>query len=343
MPWGPIRGADRQVDDLRRALAAGRMPHAFLLVGPEGVGKRTFARRLAKGLFCERRPEAELDPCGLCPSCVQVEAGVHPDLLEVSRPEDKQDLPIKVIRQLCADLGLKPMMGTRRVAIVDDADDLNTEAANAFLKTLEEPPPGAVLALIAREAEGQLDTVVSRCRVLRFDRLSDEDLTEVLIQHSNLAPDEAARLAKLGEGSVARALGLADPSWEGFRRRTIDALAAERGFEPGALAGRLGEYVQEAGKEASSRRERAALVLGELSRFFRAVLWQTAGLEPPAPDAADRRAAAVLASRLGPDDVYILADRCLDADYQVGRNASMPMVLASLCHDLGAVINAGRN
>ena len=143
MPWGSVRGHDRLVADLRRAAAQGRLPHAFLFVGPEGVGKHLFARTLARALLCERPPEAALAPCGECPSCHQVEAGTHPDVLAVARPEDKHELPIRAIRDLGHDLALKPMRGARRVAVVDDADDLSEEASNAFLKTLEEPPPGS--------------------------------------------------------------------------------------------------------------------------------------------------------------------------------------------------------
>lgn len=339
MPWRSVRGHDRLVDDLRRGLAQGRFPHAFLFVGPEGVGKGRFARTLAQALLCERRPESALDPCGECPSCHQVEAGTHPDVLAVAKPEDRHELPIKVIRDLCLDLGLKPMRGTRRVAIVDDADDLSEEAANAFLKTLEEPPPGSVLILIGTTAEAQLDTVVSRCRVLRFEPLGERDLALVLLEQGVTEdPEEAARLAALGEGSVRRAVGLASPDLEGFRRALIDDLASPRGFSPPALTQRIEAFVKEAGKESVAHRRRASLLMGELARFFRGVLWQTAGLEAPSPDPADRRAAAALAGRLEPEDVFLLADRCLEADYQVHRKANLPLVLEALTADLGRLL-----
>jgi len=195
------------------------MPHALLFVGPEGVGKRSFALRLAQALLCERVPEAALDPCGECPGCLQVMAETHPDVLRVAKPEDRQELPIRIIRDLCIDLGLKPMSGKRKVAIVDDADDLNDEAANAFLKTLEEPPPGSTLILVGTSAEGQLDTILSRCRVVRFDPLAEPELAEILLEQGIVETKaEAARLARLGEGSVARARGLADPTLTEFRR-----------------------------------------------------------------------------------------------------------------------------
>ncbi len=323
-------------------MAGGRFPHAFLFVGVEGIGKRLFAQALAQALLCDRRPEAALDPCGECDSCLQVVEGTHPDVLRVEKPEDRQELPIRAIRDLCLDLGLKPMRGSRRVAIVDDADDLSEEAANAFLKTLEEPPPSSVLILIGTAAELQLDTILSRCRTLRFEPLSDVDLAAVL-REQGLASDEdsALRLARRGEGSVTRAIGLADEDLERFRRAMIDDLASPRGFDPSAFAKRLDGFSKDAGKESPPQRARARLLIGEMARIFRAVLWQTAGVEPPSPDEADRAAIAFLASRLEPEDVFVMADRCIEADYEVRRNASRAMIFESLAHDLGAILNRG--
>ena len=241
MSWHSVRGHDRIVTLLRSNLRNGRFPHAFLFVGPDGVGKRTFARKLAQALLCERNPEALLDPCEACPGCVQAAAGTHPDLLEVARPEDRQELPIRVIRDLCAEFSLKPGRGIRKVAIVDDVDDMNDEAANAFLKTLEEPPPGAVLILIGSSAELQLETIVSRCQVTRFEPLPEQVLAELLVERGVAGDaDDAVRLAALGEGSVSRATGLADPELERFRRELIDEISAGQGFDPSELAGRLG-------------------------------------------------------------------------------------------------------
>jgi DNA polymerase-3 subunit delta' len=328
------------VDELRRTLERGRFPHAFLFAGPEGIGKRKLARTLAQALLCERSSEASLDPCEVCPSCLQVKTGNHPDVLEVARPEDKHELPIKVIRDLCLELGLKPMHGTRRVAIIDDADDLNDEAANAFLKTLEEPPPGAVLILIGTSAELQLDTIVSRCRVVRFDPLPVTELAAVLLEQGVTPdPDEAARLADLGDGSVARARGLADPELEHFRRSLITELAAPRGFDAPALAQRIEAFAKAAGKESVDQRSRATLLMGELARFFRGLLWQTAGLAPPCPDPEDVRAVAALATRLDPETVLVLADRCLEAEYHIQRKAYLPLIVHALTHDLGKLVN----
>ncbi len=226
------------------------------------------------------------------------------------------------------------------MAIVDDADDLNEEASNAFLKTLEEPPPGAVLILIGTSAELQLETIVSRCQVVRFDPLPEAEIAAVLLE-KKAAHDEAdaARLAAVAEGSVSRAIGLADPELEQFRRSLIDELAAENGFEPPGLAQRLLGQVRLAGKESVEQRRRASLLFGELARFFRGVLWQTSGLAAPCPNPDDRRAAAALARRLEPDQVLAAAERCITADYHVSRRLYLPLILSSLMHDLGRMIN----
>lgn len=343
MGWALLRGHEEVVRGFRSAAKSGRLPHALLFCGPEGVGKRLCARLLAQALLCGRREEGGLDPCGVCQDCAMVKASAHPDLLEVGKPEDRTETPIAVIRQLCQDFGLKPARGSRRIAIVDDADALSDEAANAFLKTLEEPPPGSLLILVGTSPELQIDTIRSRCRVVNFAPLSEHDLAAVLTEQGIAADaEEAARLAKEGEGSVGRAKGLADRALSRFRRDMIDEVSRPEGFDAPGLARKMDGFVKEAGKEAGPRRQRAMLLIGELARFFRGVLWQTAGLEPPAPDPADRKAAGSLAERLEPEDVFLLADRCMEADYQVQRMANLSLVLDALLADLGRWINPRR-
>lgn len=340
MPWGEIRGHDRAVAELSAGLAAGRFPHALLLVGPEGVGKRLFAERLSRALLCERRPELSLDPCGVCPSCVQVAAGTHPDILTLAKPEDRHELPIDAVRRLCLDLGFTPMHGTRRVAIVQDADDLSEEAANAFLKTLEEPPPGAALILLGTSAERQLETVRSRCRVVRLDPLPTEDVAAILLDLKATADaEEARRLAARSEGSPGRAVGLADPALARFRHEFLRDLANLRTVEAPALARRLEAFVAEAGKESAPRRERASLFLGELARLFRAVLRDQLDVPHGLADPTDRSAVSTLAERMAPDSTIAAAERCLEADYHVARRAHLPLIFDALMGDLARRID----
>lgn len=341
MSWGPIRGHDLVVDQLRAALAEDRFPHAWLFVGPGGIGKRAFAARLAQALLCDRHDERALDPCGDCPGCTQAAASTHPDLYVVARPEDRHELPIALIRQLISDLGLKPSRGRRKVAILDDADDLNDESANALLKTLEEPPPGSTLILIGTSPELQLDTIRSRCRVVRFEPLSTADLAPLLVEQGvSNDPDHAHSLADRAGGSLTLARALADPAFGAFRRELIEAIAVADDFDAPRLARRLESFIKEAGKESIDQRARARLIFAELARFFRALLWQTSGAEPPSTDPDDRQVIFQLASRLEPEDVFLLIERSLEADYHLARKVYLPVLLDSFTHDLGQAIRA---
>src|SRR5579883_1340364 len=136
--WQRIRGHDAVVRAFDGVVRSGRLAHAYLFTGPSGVGKRLFAGELAKALLCEAPPGPGLQACDACDACLQVEAGTHPDLITAGLPEDNLEVPIEVIRTLCRGLALKPARGRCKVAILDDADDLNEAAANCFLKTLEE-------------------------------------------------------------------------------------------------------------------------------------------------------------------------------------------------------------
>lgn len=340
MSWGTVRGHERPIQALRSAIQSGRMPHALLFVGPEGVGKRLFAMTLAQAMLCERNPPEILEPCGRCPSCLQVVEGSHPDVLVVEKPEDRQELPIRSIRDLCHDLSLKPMRGNRRIAIVDDADSLSDEAANAFLKTLEEPPAGSVLIMIGTAPELQLDTVVSRCRVLRFDPLSVEDLAQILLDTNRArSPEEAETLAAASDGQVSRAFGLSDPELTPFLRGVLADLANPSGFHPLRFAARLDTFSNDAGKESGPKRDRARLLVGELARWLRAVLWQTAGVESHSTHPDDQAAIEALGRRLEPEDVFAMADLCLQADYQIKRNANRTLVFESLAHAFSKVLS----
>src|SRR3954464_13883221 len=128
MSWDRIRGQDEARQTFQTAWARGRLGQAYLFVGPDGVGKRLFARELAKALLCDR-PPAPLTACDRCPSCAQVAAGTHPDAFVARKPEDKHDLPIDVVREFCAHLGRKPAKGGRKVGVIEDADDFNDESA----------------------------------------------------------------------------------------------------------------------------------------------------------------------------------------------------------------------
>lgn len=329
LSWERVRGHDPLIEAFDGAVRRDRLAHAYLFVGPPGVGKRLFAGELAKALLCEARPTDGLEACDRCSSCLLMDAGTHPDFIAAARPEDSLEFPIATVREVCRALSLKSARGRSKVAVIDDADDLNEEAANCFLKTLEEPPAGSVLLLVGTSPDRQLPTILSRCQVIHFAPLPDA-LVSGLLQAQGVE-DEALRqrLVRLGRGSPGAALALADPAlWE-FRRKFLEALASPRA-DPVAVATVWTQFVEEAGKEAACQRQRAALVLRLLVEFLRDALAFSAGgaTRSTAPD--ERRWVEELAGRVGAERLLLALDRCLEAGLQIERRVQLVLILEAL-------------
>src|SRR5262245_40136400 len=232
MSWSDIQGHERWVEWFRQVVSRGRLAHAYLFVGPPGVGKHRFALELAKALLCERNEPGQLDACGRCESCLLIQAGTHPDFFRIGKPwidpedgEEKNVLPISLMRELCGSFALKSARGRGKVAVLDDAADLNSEAANCFLKTLEEPPPRSVLILIGTSLEGQLPTIRSPSQIIRFAALAEDTVGSILAKHELADPSLIPRLVKLAAGSPGQALALAVPELWQFRNRLLEGFA----------------------------------------------------------------------------------------------------------------------
>ncbi|OHB83300.1 MAG: hypothetical protein A2V98_09545 [Planctomycetes bacterium RBG_16_64_12] len=351
MTWHGIYGHDDVVEQFRRALKRGRLASSFLFVGPEGIGKRSFALKLAQALLCQTRPEEMMDPCGQCPACVQVAASTHPDLELVAKPEDKSFLPLELFigdkehrmrRGLCRNLALKPFMGGRRIAIVDDADFFNAEGANSLLKTLEEPPPRSVLILIGTSPARQLPTIRSRCQLVRFRPLSTDVVAQLLTQAGPLDDvAEARRLAGYSEGSLQRAVDLADPDLWGFRMQLYEQLA-QPVLESQRLSTAVVAFVDDAGREASARRGRMRLIVQFAVDFYRHLLRGLSGAT--AVQDADVRRSVERAMENRPWDepaASACLDRCLDASEQIDRNANAATLLECWLDDLARITATG--
>jgi DNA polymerase-3 subunit delta' len=352
MPWLGLEGHDAVVERFRRALARGRLAGTYLFVGPAGIGKRSLALRLAQTLLCGSRDEAEMSPCGTCPACQQVLAQTHPDLLLISKPPDKSTIPLELLigppekrmrEGLCHSLSLASFMGGRKVAIIDDADDLNVEGANSLLKTLEEPPPRSTIILLGTSLEKQLPTIRSRSQVIPFRPLDPEVLARLILEQGLASDaDTAAHLARHSEGSLERAAELADPELWTFRGELLRHLA-ERPLASLATARAVTEFMEAAGKEASAKRARARTVVGFAADYFRATLRAGAGGSP----GNDRELAATIAAaaRYGPIDVDRAGaqlERTLDALGQIDRNAHLVTVIECWLDDLASAGVASR-
>jgi len=332
--WQRVRGHDAQAEAFDQAVRRGRLAHAYLFAGPPGVGKRLFAGELAKALLCQSPSGQRLEACDRCPACIQLEAGTHPDFFAAGRPIDSPNIPIETIRELCRSLALKPVRGRGKVAILDDADDLhdpitNHAAANAFLKTLEEPPPGSVLILIGTSPDLQLPTVVSRCQLVRFAPLADALVAELLHAQGIDDPALVRRLVRLSAGSPGQARELADPAlWE-FRRALLNGLCAPQPDTVG-LARQWTEFAEDAGKESAVQRRRAALAVRLLIYFLEDALRLSLGGTPQLAEADDLPALQQLADRLGTDRLLALQDRCLQADYHIDRRVQLVLLIEAL-------------
>ena len=322
--WGKILGHDRLVQSFERLVQRDRLAHAYLFCGPEGVGKRLFATELGKALLCERAG-AKLEACDQCSSCVQVAAGSHPDFIVVGRPEDKNVLPIETIRELCQGFGLKSARGRGRVAVLDDADDLNDEAANCFLKTLEEPPPRALFMLIGSSADFQLPTIRSRCQIVSFAPLTDDQMHCVLQVKGVTYPPMLDRLIRFGHGSPGQALALADEAlWE-FRRQFLACLD-HRDFDAVAQTRAWTEFIEEAGKESAAQRRRVSMLLGLVIEFFRQVLL----VDDSTTDGDESALALRLGNRLPAETTLAILERLLLAALQIERFVSVSLVVEAL-------------
>jgi DNA polymerase-3 subunit delta' len=221
-----ILGQERVLNYLRAALSRGRLAHAYLFLGPEGVGKESVAKALAGALNCAA-PREDGDACGFCPSCKRLAAGTHPDFL-VIRPTSKERPPkivIDQIREFRRVTAYPPVAGGWRVTLIKPGEDLRDESANALLKTLEEPPPQHLLILTAGVEAELFPTVVSRCQKLAFTPLPYPLITRELIRR-DLSPSQAALLAALSGGSLGRALAMEPEELLRQRQQVLDDLKA---------------------------------------------------------------------------------------------------------------------
>ncbi len=230
MTFGEIYGHGKQIAILKSAMVKDRIAHAYLFYGMEGIGKRTTAAVFARALNCG----TDAPPCDTCPSCLKAEHKNHPNIVTIAA--EGQFIKIAAIKELQEQMTFRPSEG-RRVFIIPEADRMNAAAANALLKTLEEPSAGNILLLTTARPYALPMTILSRCQHLRFTPLAREEVERYLREKAALNADTAAVVAASAGGSIGKALEMNREDYLTPRNAILDCLSLDDSADPlGRLA-----------------------------------------------------------------------------------------------------------
>jgi DNA polymerase-3 subunit delta' len=261
-----IFGQDRAVGQFRAAWDAGAMHHAWLLAGPRGVGKGSFARAAATRVLADaagpRLDLTALDVPDDNPIAKLIAARSHPDLRMLRRLENEKsgnlarNITVDQIRDLGELFDFTPALSPWRAVIIDAADDLERSAANALLKMLEEPPANCLFLLVAHAPGRLLPTIRSRCRRLDFQRLDDDAMAAILANRADIPAEKRDRIIAMAAGSAGRALAFAELDLAPLQDKALGIL---RGGDP--TNARRSELAQELGKKGAGDRYAAFLEL----------------------------------------------------------------------------------
>ena len=290
MEFGTFLGNEPLKQRLASVLANGKLHHSYLLCGPAGSGKHTLARLLCAAMECT----AAEKPCLRCPQCHKVLHGTHPDIITVDDP-DRKTLPVKLIRDTCADLYVRPNEGAKKIYLIPRAQDLNPQGQNALLKCMEEPPAYGVFLLLTDNAERLLPTVRSRCVELRLQPLADAVLLPALRERFPQAEESALRSAAARSGGY---LGQAETL---LRENSIDLFPQTKIFLAAYCAKDPVALLRVLVPMEKLKREALRPILTQWYELLASALTAHAGqtaLRPECAQVASARSAAALLSSI---------------------------------------------
>lgn len=216
---------DSLCERLAEEISDGRFPHAYIIAGAPGSGKRTLAVNIAAALSCK---DEQVIPCGRCDSCQKIFNGFSPDVFFIRKDSDKKEFTVNLIREIKESLFISPNELEKRVYIIEDAETMNLNAQNAFLKMLEEPPEYVVFLLLCSNTENLLDTIKSRAPILYTEHISSDNIKDYLLKHSSRAkeliensPEKFDTIVRSSNGSIGLALSLCDESDKHLKLRNL--------------------------------------------------------------------------------------------------------------------------
>lgn len=323
-----IVGHEQAAARLSQAVASGLVAHAYLFVGPDGIGKTTLALAFAALLECEQPDLAAGDPCGVCSACRRIAHGNHPDVTLVEPEEGKRQLGIDAVRDNVIHLAnLAPSSGRWRVFILPNVERMTPNTVNALLKTLEEPPDRVVLLLTTAEPENLLPTLLSRCQLVPMRPLDANVIADALAARWSVPAERARTLAGLASGRLGWAVRAHDdPNLARARAEQLDKLIAC------TYAGRDERLAAAARLGADADAARSAIEIWML--WWRDVVLAAHGATHLLSDGAAHDEAAAQGRALGPERAERFLRALIEAQAALDQNANPRLTLDVLMLDL---------
>jgi DNA polymerase III subunit delta' len=339
MPFQNIIGHQLTIASLQTAVAQQRLAHAYLFHGEAAIGKRSTALCFAQALNCERpSPTEAIDACGLCRSCRQIEARTHPDFFVIEPDSELATPQIKIeqVREIEQQIMYRPLIGERKICLIDEADRMTIGAANALLKTLEEPPGHSLFLLITSRPAALPATVRSRCQSLRFATPARTQVEAALILKRENPPADARLLAIISEGRIGQALSSDAKETRAQLKEILDLVRPQTLQSITAVL---------SAAEAIAKADRAPAILSWLARWIRdLVLLQVGGALDQLLYIDDLSTLETYARQAGTDALLDLLQDIEKTEQQATRHLNLHMALENILlrlRDALALVPAG--
>ncbi len=316
----PIIGHQWAIELLTHGIQTHKLSHAYLFCGPNQVGKKTLGRALAQAILCT---EAQA-PCGTCRSCRLIQRERHPDVQVVASDGDR--IKIDAIREMQHLVALSPIEGSYRIILIPDFDRATTSAANALLKTLEEPPSTVILVLTATNVEALLPTIVSRCQVVPLRLLPAAEIRAALVSRA-VDTDKARLLSHLAQGRVGWALAAAEDESRLEKRNEI-----MDGLSDLARAGYTARFAW--AEQLSRKPDRVAGVLEAMTSWWRDILLLSAQSTTPITNIDRQDELHDWAARYSVDAARNALQAIRETTWKLEHNANLRLALEVLALDL---------